>query len=85
MSNKTIITKNSLLTMKLLEYLAGNPATVKGIPSGVSYVVFSEDDTKLNEYNAKLVTQLVVSGKNVVEAFETKNQKAPWKLHYISA
>ena len=85
MSHKTIITKNSLLTMNLLEYLADNPTTIKDIPSGVSYVVFSEHDTKLNEYNAKLVEQLVESGKKVVEATKTKNAKNPWKLHYIAA
>jgi len=85
MSYKAIITKNTFLTTKLLEYLAGNPTVSKDIPSGVSYVVFSVDDTKLNEYNSKLVEQLKEDGKKVVEAIETKNQKNPWKLNYISA
>lgn len=85
MSYKAIITKNTFLTTKLLEYLADNPTLTKSIPSGVSYVVFSVDDTKLNEYNSKLVEQLRENGKKVVEAIETKNQKTPWKLNYLSA
>ena len=85
MSYKTILSKNSVLTTKLLDYLADNPDAAIHIPSGVSYVVFSAKDEKLNEYNLKLVKQLKSNGKKVVKAIETKNKQAPWELNYLSA
>jgi len=85
MSYKAIVTKNSVLTLKLLEYLASHPDVKRDLPSGISYVVFSASDKELNEYNEKLVEQLKKDGKKVVKAIETKNTKNPWELNFLSA
>ena len=81
MSKKQQAQKNLNLTVKLTDYLAGNPEMDKYVwGSGVSLVTFSATDKKLNNANQELVESLLEEGKKVVKAQETKNSKQPWKF-----
>ena len=85
MSKKQQAQKNLNLTVKLTDYLAGNPEMDKHVwGSGVSLVTFSATDKKLNTANQELVESLLEEGKKVVKAQETKNSKQPWKFTSVA-
>ncbi len=78
MSNKVQTTKNIELTGKLLEYLVKGK-NVPELPQDVSFVPFSQTDTKLNKANQELLESLN-DEKPVVIAEEPKTKKDPWVI-----
>ncbi len=78
MSNKVQTTKNIELTGKLLEYLVKGK-NVPELPQDVSFVPFSQTDTKLNQANQELL-ELLNEEKPVVIAEEPKTKQAPWVI-----
>lgn len=77
MSKNIQISKNILLTQKLLDYLQAVE-----YKKGYSFVVFSKNDKKLNSANRKLAEGLKKEGKKIIEAAETGNKNSPWHLTY---
>lgn len=78
MSKAKQLEKNLRLSEKLAEYIVANPVATKNIPRGVSFVVFSAADEKLNKLNKGLVNSLKSEGKKVVRVTEKKDKKNPW-------
>lgn len=77
--------KNLKLSAKVAEYIAKNPEKVKDLKGKLSFVIFSAEDTKLNEANTDLANKLKREGKKVVKVEETKNKKFPWKFTPLPA
>jgi hypothetical protein len=77
------VQKYLALSEKLMQFLIQPPAVRKSLPDHVSFVAFSEHDTKLNEENLKLIDVLLAEGKHVVKAIETKSSTTPWKFDVL--
>lgn len=78
MSKAKQLEKNAKLSEKLAEYIASNPSSVKKVPDGASFVVFSYSDAELNKVNRKLVKSLKDEGNDVIKAEESDDKKEPW-------
>lgn len=79
MSKNTITTTNVALSGKLMDFLVSKPEVSKKY-YGYSYVVFSKDNSQLNEVNNDLVDDLKEEGKKVVKAEETNKKNNPWEF-----
>lgn len=77
MSNKMQTSKNIELTGKLLDYLTKGK-NIPDLPQDVSFVPFSNTDTRLNKANEELLAALSKGDKPVVKAEEPKNKKDSW-------
>lgn len=78
MTKKQILTKNIQLSEKLADFIVKKKSSIREVPAGASYVIFSATDKILNRMNKKLVENLVKQGKKVIKVKETKDNKNPW-------
>lgn len=79
MSSKQQTSKNIELTGKLLEYLTKGK-NIPELPQDVSFVPFSNTDTRLNKANKELLEALSREDKPVVIAQEPKSNKDSWEI-----
>lgn len=79
MSNKMQTSKNIELTGKLLDYLTKGK-NIPELPQDVSFVPFSNTDTRLNKANEELLAALSKEDKPVVKAEEPKSKKDSWVI-----
>lgn len=73
---------NLILSEKLADYIICNPDVLKKF-SGCSYVLFSQNNSELNELNSELIKELISEGKKVVKAQETSDRYFPWGFSRI--
>lgn len=84
MSTNQQLKKNLKLTENLMEYLADNPSDSPSLKWGaVSFVIWSKDDSKLNNLNTKLIESLQEEGKKVVKAIQTQDKNEPWTFAQV--
>lgn len=69
--------KNIALSEKLIKYLV-HGKNVPELPQDVSFVPFSNTDTRLNKANEELLEALSKDEKPVVKAEEPKSNKDNW-------
>ena len=74
------VVKNIDLSGKLADFIARHPQAVKNHSDSASYIVFSEEDGKLNKANERLAKNLKKEGTEVIKAQKTKSRKEPWKF-----
>ncbi|MEK9176080.1 MAG: hypothetical protein AAB520_01410 [Patescibacteria group bacterium] len=77
MSNKLQTSKNIQLTNSLLSFLM-HGKNIPNLPEDVSFIPFSQKDTKLNKANEELLGILTKEEKPVVIAEEPKKASGSW-------